>query len=295
MNEDILEKYRKAGRIAGKVREYGLGLIRAGVRLLDVAESVEKKITDLGGSVAFPTNIAIDEHAAHYTPCLNDELTFQRGMLVKLDVGVHIDGYIGDTASSVEIGSNDQRLLIQASRQALMNALDIARPGVELRAIGGIVEDTIRSFGYKPIANLTGHGLGRFRLHDGLPVPNVRGPEKGVLKAGNIVAIEPFATDGGGWVKETSASNIYQFIREKRVKDEEGRKLLGFITERWRQLPFSERWCGEFMERPGFALARLVRSRAISSYPILREKALGKVSQAEHTVLITESGCEILT
>lgn len=295
MDEEVLDKYRKAGKIAGKAREFGLGLIKMGAIFLDVAEAVENKIIDLGGNIAFPTNIAIDGNAAHYTPCIDDELTFQRGMLVKLDVGVHIDGYIGDTASSVEIGTNDQRLLIQASRQALMNALDIVRAGVELRAIGAIIEDTIRSFGFKPIANLTGHGLGRYKLHDGLPVPNVRGPEKGILREGNVVAIEPFATDGKGWVKEIGASNIYQFIREKRVKDEEGRRLLGFIIERWRHLPFSERWCGEFMKEPKFALTRLVRSRVISSYPILRERALGKVSQAEHTVLITDGGCEILT
>ncbi len=295
MKKEILANYRKAGKIAGKVREYGMGLIREGKRFLDVAEAVEKKTIELGGEIGFPTNIAVDEQAAHYSPCIDDELTFVRGMVVKLDVGVHIDGYIGDTASTLEVGSNNNRMLIQASREALMNALDVVGPGVELSSIGRTIEDTIRSFGYRPVGNLTGHGLGRFKLHTGVAIPNVRGPEKGILKAGDVVAIEPFATDGEGWVKEMQPSNIYQFIRDKRVKDTKARELLAVISERWNALPFTERWCGEFMEKPRPALKRLVKSRAISSYPILRERKMGIVSQAEHTVFITENGCEILT
>lgn len=295
MKKEILANYRKAGKIAGKVREYGLGLIREGRKFIDIAEAVEKKTIALGGQIGFPTNIAVDDQAAHYSPCIDDELTFTRGMVVKLDVGVHIDGYIGDTASTVEVGTNNHRLLIQASREALMNALDIAGPGVELLSIGRTIEDTIRSFGYRPVGNLTGHGLGRFKLHTGVAIPNVRGPEKGILKAGEVVAIEPFATDGEGWVKETQPSNIYQFIRDKRVKDTKARELLAVIYENWPDLPFTERWCEEFLKKPKPALKRLVKSRAISSYPILRERKLGTVSQAEHTVFITDDGCEILT
>jgi len=295
MKKEILANYRKAGKIAGKVRKYGMGLIGEGKKFIDVAEAVEKKTIELGGQIGFPANIAVDEQAAHYSPCIDDELTFVRGMVVKLDVGVHIDGYIGDTASTIEVGSNNNRMLIQASREALMNALDVVGPGVELSSIGRTIEDTIRSFGYRPVGNLTGHGLGRFKLHTGVAIPNVRGPEKGILKAGDVVAIEPFATDGEGWVKEMQPSNIYQFIRDKRVKDTKARELLSVISERWNALPFTERWCGEFMEKPRPALKRLVKSRAISSYPILRERKMGIVSQAEHTVFITENGCEILT
>ena len=295
MDKEILAKYRKAGKIAGKVREYGLGLIKEGTAFLEVANAIEKKIVDLGGNIGFPTNIAINEQAAHYTPCIADELRFRKGMIVKLDVGVHVDGYIGDTASTVEVGSNDHRMLIQASREALLNVLDIVRGGVGIGMIAATIEDTIRSFGFRPISNLTGHGLGQYKLHTGVAIPNVRGPEKDVLKAGEVVAIEPFATNGEGWVKETDPSHIYQFIRKKRVKDANARELLDFISGKWPNLPFSERWCGEFMDRPGPSLTRLVRSRAVSSYPILRDRGGGMVSQAEHTLLVTDDGCEILT
>lgn len=295
MDEDVLAKYRKAGRIAGKVREFGLGIIKEGVRLLDVAEAVERKTLELGGEIGFPINIAIDEKAAHYSPCIDDDLVFLRGMVVKLDVGCHIDGYIGDTASTVEVGTDNRRMLIQASREALLNALDVIRAGVDIQLISGTIEDTIHSFGFKPISNLTGHGLDQYELHTGMAIPNVRGPERGVLRAGTVVAVEPFATDGEGWVKETGPSNIFKFVRYKKVRDERARELLDFIAERWVKLPFTERWCAEFTERPGPLLTRLVRSRAISSYPILREKGNGVVSQAEHTLMVTEDGCEILT
>ena len=293
MDAEVLAKYRKAGKIAGKVREFGLGLIREGVTLLSVAEAVERQTLELGGNIGFPVNIAIDDQAAHYSPCAGDELTFKRGMVVKLDVGCHVDGYIGDTASTVEVGTHENRMLIQASREALMNALDIIRSGVDIQLISSTIEDTIKSFGYRPISNLTGHGLGQYELHTGMAIPNVRGPERGYLHAGEIIAIEPFATDGKGWVKETKPSNIYRFLRYKKVKDVHARELLDQISERWDKLPFTERWCSGLTENPRPLLTRLVRSRAIASYPILCEKGTGTVSQAEHTVMITEDGCEI--
>ena len=295
MDKDVMLKYRKAGSIAGEVREYGLGLIKEGVKLLDVAEAVEKKTKELGGEIGFPANIAIDDQVAHYSPGIGDELVFKKGMVVKLDVGVHMDGYIGDTASTVEVGTNVHRLLIQASREALMNALDIIREGVDIQRISSTIEDTIRAFGYRPISNLTGHGLGKYNLHTGKAIPNVRGPEKGLFHSGEVVAIEPFATDGEGCVKGVRSSNIYRFLRYKKVKDSRTRELLDFISERWDRLPFTERWCAEIHERPAPLLTKLVRSRAISSYPILYEKAVGTVSQAEHTVLVTGDGCEVLT
>lgn len=295
MDQDIIEKYRKAGRISGIALDYGLSLIREGGKLLDVARSVEKKIVQLGGAVAFPINIAIDDQAAHYTPCVDDTLTFKKGMIVKLDVGAHLDGYIGDTASTVEVGSNHHSMLIQASRQALTNAIDIIKPGVLPKTIGAIIENTIRSFGFKPISNLTGHGLDRYKLHSGLSIPNVARKEGRALMAGDTIAIEPFATDGGGRVIEQKKSNIYHFKRKKRTKDIEADKLLEIIASKSGELPFSERWCHKYVENPGRLLKKLVQKGTIYSYPILGDVCGGVVSQAEHSLLITENGCEILT
>ena len=76
MNDDILEKIRRAGTIAGEARELGANMIDEGVKLLDVATEVEAFIIRKGARPAFPTNLSINENAAHYTPSSDDKLMF---------------------------------------------------------------------------------------------------------------------------------------------------------------------------------------------------------------------------
>ncbi len=295
MDQETLKKYRIAGRTAGKALQYGLDLIQEGESFISVADGVEKKIRELGAEVAFPTNIAVDNQAAHYTPVLNDELVFRRGMLVKLDVGAHVDGFIGDTAATKEVGSSKYGMLIQASREALNNALDIIKPGIEPQTLGTIIENTIRSFGYEPISNLTGHSLEKYTLHAGTSIPNVNRREGGPLKVGDVVAIEPFATDGAGFVDEREKSNIYIINRDRKAGEEKADLLRNMIVEKRKGLPFSQRWCAQYIPDPRKILRNLERKRVISSYPILYDIDNGKVSQAEHSIIVTEDGCEILT
>jgi methionyl aminopeptidase len=81
MNDDILEKVRRAGVISGEARELGANMVDEGVKLLDVANEVEAYIVRKGAKPAFPTNLSINEVAAHYSPHSEDKLTFKRGDL----------------------------------------------------------------------------------------------------------------------------------------------------------------------------------------------------------------------
>lgn len=90
------EKIMKAGKIASETREYARTIIKKGYLLLEIAEKIESKIIELGAKPAFPVNLSINEIAAHYTPSYDDEKTAQG--LIKIDLGVHIDGWIADTA-----------------------------------------------------------------------------------------------------------------------------------------------------------------------------------------------------
>jgi len=288
-------RQRRAGRLAAMALVHGRELIKEGALLLDVAESVEDFIRAEGGCVAFPVNIAINSVAAHYTPDHIDGARFERGDVVKLDVGVHDDGYIGDTALTLEVTTHKCDAMIKASREALGVAIEMMRPGVDLAMLGGRVQETIESYGYVPIRNLTGHSMERYSLHAGLSIPNVREHVEGRVKAGDLIAIEPFATDGAGKVDGTKKSNIYRLHKE--ISDLKGpaRDLMKKVNAQFRTLPFSERWASRHVERPGPLLQKLVRERAISSYPILVDVKDGLVTQAEHTVLITQDGCEVLT
>jgi len=290
MDAEILEKYRSAGRILAEVLAEARPRVETGASLLDVANFVEDAIRSKGGQPAFPCNISLDRNAAHYTPSPKDPSTFGESM-VKLDVGVHVDGYIADAAVTIDLSGHDK--LTEASKAALEAALDIVRPGADTAQIGKVIEETITGYGYRPVYNLTGHGLSRYRAHDEPAVPN-RAMEKGtVLKEGDVIAIEPFATNGSGRISEGPINEIYGFSAPRPVRLPAARSLLKEITENYRTLPFARRWLKG--ERAEYALMLLLRSGAVHTYPVLWEVEGSLVSQAEHTVVILEEGCEVTT
>jgi methionyl aminopeptidase len=290
MDAETLEKYSRAGRILAEVLAQARPKVMIGASLLDVANFVEDAIRDRGANPAFPCNISLDRNAAHYTPSPRDPSTFGENM-VKLDVGVHVDGYIADCAITIDLSGHDR--LVEASEAALQAALEIIRPGIDTAQIGKVIEETIAGYGYKPVYNLTGHGLSRYQAHDEPAVPN-RSQEKGtILKEGDVIAIEPFATNGSGRISESPVNEIYGFSANRPVRMEAARKLLKEIAENYRALPFARRWLKG--ERAEFSLMQLLRSGAVHRYPVLWEVEGALVSQAEHTVVVLENGCVVTT
>ena len=295
MNSDDLDKWRKAGNLASRARDYGKERIEEGVGKLELVESVENFIRKNGGTPAFPSNLAVNDIAAHWTPNSNEKGVFKYGDIVKLDVGAEIDGYIGDTALTVEIGSDKYEELLESSKNALYNAIDIMRSGVNTREIGETIQKTIENSGFKPISNLTGHAIERYNLHTGIAIPNVKEGRGRVLEKGMIVAVEPFSTNGAGSVKGRHNSNIYQIKRENEVKDEKANELLNEIKDRFKGLPFAERWLHEFGTDQRNSLQKLIRQGAVNFYPVLEEMGGGMVSQFEHTIYLKGDEVEVLT
>lgn len=288
--EDVLDKYRSAGRILAGIREEVIERVKEGVLLLEVAEFVEKSIRERGGEPAFPCNISLNEEAAHATPSMDDKRVFGND-LVKIDIGVHIDGYIGDSAVTVDL-SGEHEELVCASEEAVNEAIKVIRDGVSTVEIGEVIENAIRGRGYRPIVNLSGHGLARYNSHALPTIPNVRYEHGVILKENDVVAIEPFATDGGGKVVEGGTVEIYSLIKAKTVRVSEAKKLLEEIRN-YRGLPFAKRWLPR--ERLDFALRTLKNVGALREYPVLREEERRLISQAEHTVIVTKDGCEVTT
>ncbi len=286
--EEILGKYRAAGKILSEVRAEAVKKVTEGASLLSVAEFTENLIREKGGEPAFPVNISRNDEAAHATPSLDDTAAFGKDM-VKLDIGVHIDGYIADTAVTVDLSGNPE--LVQASESALEEAIKSIHAGVNTSDIGGIIEDTIGSFGYKPVINLTGHGLEQYIQHAPPAIPNKRIPHGVLLEEGDIVAIEPFATDGAGKIYDAGNAEIYHLVSDKPVRHPSARKLLEEIRK-YKTLPFAKRWLGSSID---FAMLQLVKANIIRPYPVLKEIEGGIISQAEHTIIITADGCEVIT
>ncbi len=290
MNEtdEILEKYRKAGKILSEVRKEAVKEVKLGETLLSVAEFTENLIREKGGDPAFPVNISRNDEAAHSTPSIDDRSVFGKD-IVKLDIGVHIDGYIADTAVTVDLSDHPE--LVKAAEKALADAIKTIHAGVNTSDIGGAIEDAITSFGYKPIINLTGHGLMQYIQHAPPAIPNKRMPHGDILEKGDIVAIEPFATDGIGKIYDAGNAEIYHLVQEKPIRHPSARKLLEEI-KKYKTLPFAKRWLGSNVD---FAMLTLVKANIIQPYPILKEVKGGLISQAEHTIIITEDGCEVIT
>lgn len=295
MNAEVFEKYKRAGGIAREAREHGISLVREGASVLEIAEEVEDVIRKRGAAPAFPANVAIDSIAAHYTPSSEDRLKLERGNVVKIDVGAHVDGYIGDTASTTEVGTRNWTRLIDASRTALGIAVELMKPNAPIRMIGGAIERSIEQSGFKPIINLTGHNLEKYSLHSGKSIPNVLDDTNEKVLLGEALAVEPFATNGAGRVSGRKGGNIYRLVRMGDAKKARANDLLEYIEKEFNTLPFAERWCVEFNRKASGDIQRLVRKRLVQSYPILSDIGRGMVSQAEHTVVITEDGCEITT
>ncbi len=288
MESEVLEKYLEAGRILKKVREEAVKMVEPGVSLLETAEYIENLIRENGGEPAFPCNISRDSEAAHATPSPHDKTVFQQEM-VKLDIGVHVDGYIADTAVTIDLGDNQG--LVTAVEKALEAAIAVVRDGVDTGEIGRVIEEAIRREGYKPIVNLTGHGLSRYLQHAPPSIPN-RGGMRGVkLKEGDVIAIEPFATNGSGRVYDAGNPEIYHLLKVKPVRLPAARRILEEI-EKYKTLPFARRW---LPSNPDFALTQLTRAKIIEPYPVLKEAGGGLISQAEHTLIVNKSGCTVTT
>lgn len=277
MNGYIREHYIEAGKIAAQVLHEAGSCIKEGVSLLEVADYAEDRIKDLGGNIAFPCNISINEIASHYTPD-DDKPGFRKGDVVKLDVGVHIDGYIADTAKTIEVETMDHSGLIFACNDALDNAIFSIRDSVQTRTVGKVIENTITKHGFSPLKDLTGHSLEQYNLHAGISIPNYGSFFSQKIKKDMVFAIEPFATYGRGNIRH-GRPHIYAAGNAKT-------KAYRNVSEKFGTLPFARRWI------PEMSLDDL---KGLREYSELIESSGAIVAQSEHTVIVGESGCEVIT
>lgn len=283
-----------AGQIAQEVKKYIRPYIKKGIPLLELAEKIESKIYELKGKPAFPTNLSINEIAAHFTPSY-DDTTIAHGLL-KVDLGVQVDGWISDTAFSVDLeNSSENKKLIEASEKALEEAKKTIGKGVSTNEIGKAVQKAIELYGFSPIINLSGHQIEQYNLHSGLSIPNIDDKRISEIKSG-LYAIEPFSTNGSGKVKDGRPSGIYSLIDYKNIRNPNAREILEYIAEEYQQLPFCSRWLvKKFGTKALPALNQLEQNENLHQYAQLVEVGKGIVAQTEDTILIEKDGKKTIT
>jgi len=296
-----IECLKKAGKIAQDVKKYIRPKIKVGANVYNLITETEAKIVELEGKCAFPVNLCINNIAAHYTSPIKDDGTeINEGDLVKIDLGVHIDGYIVDTAFSVNFNEDESlKNIIQATEVALDAAKMMTRPKTNTREIGKKIEDIVKGFKYNPIRELGGHQIERWTVHGKKQLPELGSQGGDVMETGEIFSIEIFASTGEGTVHNTQYSYIYEinpYSGRVPLRRKTSKQILGFVNKFYKTLPFAERWLAkEFRLGVAFGLEELVQQGKLQAHNVLAERKGVYVAQIEETILITEEGSEQLT
>jgi methionyl aminopeptidase len=286
----------KSGKIAARVLNEIRSEIEPGKRIIKICALAETKIKEYGGRPAFPLNVSINHIAAHSTSPRGDKSEIPEFGVVKLDVGVVVDGYIADAASTVDIDGTLEGF-IASTEDALAEAIKLMQPGANLGDVGKRIEQVIKEYGLRPIENLSGHNLERNNLHAGKIVPNVGKRTPDTVEVGEYYAIEPFATSGTG--KVIDSEYVYIFANTGLDKPLEGttEKLRKYLRKQYGPFPYALRWIGTGSKAIDVVeeVKKLLKEKAIRGFPIQIEKKSRPVSQTEHTVYISENGPIILT
>ncbi len=288
--EGPLEFYLKAGEIAIAVKKLLRSKVKVGASVLEICEAGEAKIKALGGLWAFPLNVSINNVAAHYSAQPDDDLVIRKGDIVKVDCGVHINGYVADTAFTVSFGTGHKDL-IKASEEATKAAIDLIRPGITTDRLGNEIEDIIRSYDFRPIRELGGHQLDQNLLHGPIMIPNVKGTKGIKLEENQAYALETFATSGTGRLLRTE-TKCYIFQLNPipiPLRLESAKRARKVILTNYSNFPFTTRWIAKELSTPTakIALRYLADKAQIKRYPVLSDVKDSLVSQSEHTVFLT--------
>lgn len=291
------KNYEKAGQLWKKTEKKAKSLLKPGVSLLKIAEELEGFILEqlkeekLEGGLAFPVNLSLNHVAAHATPGIEDKTELKENDLLKVDIGVHVNGFIADGAFSYN-ASNEWGKMIESNEKALLEALAVIKPGIPIPKIGETVERIAEKAGFGVIENLTGHGLKEFVQHASPQIPNVHNSSQQKLEDGMAFAIEPFFTNGRGFVAEGNQTEIFSAEEPKPIRDPNARKILEAVSKHFPKLPFAERQLAKHIQlselQRKIGLRELTKNKILHSYPFLQEQKNAVISQAEKTVIIDE-------
>lgn len=313
--EERLVILRKAGLIHREIREWIKPHLKEGIKLYDLANKIEDRIKEftnydplnpLNGGIAFPTGLSVNNCAAHWTPNSRSNEILHDTDIIKIDFGLHFNGEIIDAAFT---HTNNISLypLRDAAYEATQAATKASGADAILGEIGQVVEEVITSFEFndqplKSIAELCGHNIMPYKIHDSKAVPNISMPDyQKRMQIGEIFAIETFPTTGSGKLCEDIKNNSHFMInyfnpewKNINPKSNKDKKTLEFIKRDRSTLAFCPRWYDSnksFMK----TLPNLVKRKIINTYPALYDVKGSYVAQYEQTIVIKENIIEILS
>jgi methionyl aminopeptidase len=200
---------RKAGAIVGQILDEMVKMVVPGISTGELDRYAESRCKDFKvlpafkGYHGFPATvcISVNDEVVHGIP--STKRVLKQGDIVGLDFGVNSDGWFGDSARTVPVGSisNEAKQLLEVTEEGLRRGILECREGNRIFDIGHAVQNYVEAFGYGVVREFVGHGIGR-ALHEEPQVPNYGPKGKGLLlKVGMVLAIEPMINAGSHEVK----------------------------------------------------------------------------------------------
>ncbi|KFK37233.1 hypothetical protein AALP_AA4G231200 [Arabis alpina] len=313
LQKPIYNSLRQAAEVHRQVRKYMRTIMKPGMLMIDIVETLENNVrkliseNGLQAGIAFPTGCSLNNVAAHWTPNSGDKTVLQYDDVMKLDFGTHIDGYIVDSAFTVAFNPMFDPLL-EASREATYTGIKEAGIDVRLCDVGAAIQEVMESYEVeingkvyqvKSIRNLNGHSIGRYQIHAEKSVPNVRGGEQTKMEEGELYAIETFGSTGKGYVRDDLECSHYMKnfdVGHVPLRLPRAKQLLATINKNFSTLAF----CRRYLDRIGetkylMALKNLCDSGIIEPCPPLVDVKGSYISQFEHTILLRPTCKEIIS
>jgi methionyl aminopeptidase len=241
-----LEKMHRAGQLVGRVLQELRRMVEPGITTLEVDRAAEQMIRDAGalptfkGYHGYPFSIcaSVNEQIVHGFP---SNYKLKEGDIFSIDVGATLEGFVGDTATTVPVGQVDEGLsqLIRVAEECLERAINQCYQGNHLGDIGYAVQSHAEEHGYSIVRDYVGHGIGR-RMHEDPQIPNYGSPGKGAkIKNGYVFAIEPMVNIGthltrvlsDGWTVVTVDGQPSAHVEHTIAITEEGPQVFTRVAE----------------------------------------------------------------
>ena len=315
VQEDQYESLREAAEAHRIVRQWARSWIKPGMKMIDIADTIEtslRKTIDAEGtkrSIAFPTGLSLNNCAAHYTPNAGDTRVLQETDVLKVDIGLQVNGWIIDSAFTMAFDPIYDPLL-QTVREATNAGVKAAGIDVRLCEVGEAIEEVMTSgeltigkhtHPIVPIRNLMGHSLGLYTIHAGKSVPCIKGSgDQTKMEEGDLFAIETFGSTGHGLVHDDV--EVSHFMKAPTLPPggirggPKAKELYNFLNKNYNTLAFARRWLDQAgISRYAIALKNLTDCGAVNPYPPLVDADGSFTAQFEHTLALKPSGKEVFS
>ncbi|KAL4884440.1 MetAP 2-2 [Aspergillus karnatakaensis] len=320
-DDSFLDNYRKAAEIHRQVRKWTQENVKPGQGLTEIAVDIEDGVRALLGNagldpgdslksgMGFPTGLSLNNCVAHYTPNPGQkEIILQQKDVMKVDFGVHINGWIVDSAFTMSFDPIYDNLLA-AVKDATNTGLRTAGIDVRISDVSAAIQEAMESyeveiggktFPVKAVRNITGHDIKQYRIHGGKSIPFVKNSDQTKMEEGEVFAIETFGSTGRGAIHDDVGvygyGKSYDAPSHVSLPLASARNVWKTINENFGTIVFCRRYLDRLgLERYLAGMNSLVQHGVVDVYPPLIDIKGSYSAQFEHTVLLRENNKEVIS